>query len=176
MSLPLFQLPDQAILGLCVVGWAAWSIMMGYLGHRLPLKFFEKETWLTRPLRWGEDPRGYERVLRIKAWKHRLPEAGNFFPGGFSKDSIGGGDRAVMTRFLAETRRAEYVHLAIWPFWLVTLLWAPGWGVLLNLVVGTALNLPCLLVQRYNRMRLQRAIAKRARLQAQSQASINAIP
>jgi glycosyl-4,4'-diaponeurosporenoate acyltransferase len=60
-----------------------------------------------------------------------------------------------MYRFLAETRRAEYVHIAIWPFWLVTMLWTPSWGVLVNLLVGTALNLPCLWVQRYNRLRLK---------------------
>ncbi|CAO5065741.1 IS4/Tn5 family transposase DNA-binding protein [Microcystis aeruginosa] len=56
---------------------------------------------------------------------------------------------------LSETRRAEYVHIAIWLFWLVTMLWTPGWGVLVNLAVGTAFNLPCLWVQRYNRLRLQ---------------------
>jgi glycosyl-4,4'-diaponeurosporenoate acyltransferase len=60
-----------------------------------------------------------------------------------------------MSRFLAETRRAEYVHTGIWLFWLVTMLWTPGWGVLVNLAVGTAFNLPCLWVQRYNRLRLQ---------------------
>ncbi|MGB5633707.1 MAG: hypothetical protein WBM86_13155 [Waterburya sp.] len=150
----MFQLTDGVIVGLCVVGWAAWSLVVGFGCHLLPLTLLETDTWLTRFLPW-ENSHWYKRVLRIDRWKDWLPEAGNFFPGGFRKNSVGDGDCAVMSRFVAETRRAEYVHLAIWPFWLVTMLWTPGWGMLINLVVGTALNLPCLWVQRYNRLRLQ---------------------
>jgi glycosyl-4,4'-diaponeurosporenoate acyltransferase len=153
--LPMLQLQDWVIVGLCVFSWTAWSLLIGFLGHRIPLQLLETDTCLTRPRIWGEDRHSYNRVLRIKRWKDRLPEAGDFFQGGFRKSSIGGGDCAVMSRFLAETRRAEYVHIVIWLFWLVTMLWTPGWGVLVNLAVGTAFNLPCLWVQRYNRLRLQ---------------------
>jgi glycosyl-4,4'-diaponeurosporenoate acyltransferase len=155
MILPILQLPDEVIVGLCVGGWTAWSFLVGYVGHRLPLKFLETDTCLTQPRPWGEERHWYDRVLRIKRWKDRLPEAGDFFPGGVRKSSVGGRDCVVLSRFAAETRRAEYVHIVIWLFWLVTMLWTPGWGVLVNLVVGTAFNLPCLWVQRYNRLRLQ---------------------
>lgn len=155
MILPLLDLPDGVIVLLCVVGWAAWSVLIGFVGHRLPLKLLETNTWLTQPRPWGEDSHWYKRLLRIKKWKDRLPEAGDFFKGGFRKSSVGGGDYTVMSRFLAETRRAEYVHTVIWLFWLVTMLWTPSWGVLVNLAVGTALNLPCLWVQRYNRLRIE---------------------
>lgn len=155
MSSPVLQLPDGAIVGLCAIGWTIWSLLIGFVGHRLPLKLLEADTCLTRPRIWGEDRSWYERVLQIKRWKDRLPEAGGFFPGGFCKSSLGGGNVKVMSRFLAETRRAEYVHIAIWLFWLATMLWTPGGGVLVNLAVGTAFNLPCLWVQRYNRLRLQ---------------------
>jgi len=155
MISPMFDLPDGSIAGLCAGGWAAWSFLIGFTGYRLPLKLLETDTCLTRPRPWGEDRHGYDRILRIKCWKDRLPEAGAFFQGGFCKSSVSGGDEAVMSRFLAETRRAEYVHIVVWLFWLVTLLWTPGWGVLVNLAVGTVLNLPCLWVQRYNRLRLK---------------------
>ena len=155
MSSSMLKLSDGVIIGLCVVGWAAWSLLIGFVGHRLPLKFLETDTWLTRSRIWGEDRHRYEQVLQIKRWKDWLPEAGDFFPGGFRKSSIGGGRCDTMFRFVAETRRAEYVHIAIWLFWLVTILWTPGWGILLNLALGTVFNLPCLWVQRYNRLRLQ---------------------
>ncbi len=158
MSLPIFQLPDLIILVLCFVGWLMWSIFIGFIGHLLPLKFLETDTCLTQLQFLEQDRHWYERVLRIKLWKDRLPEAGGFFQGGFSKNSIRGGNYAVMSRFLAETRRAEYVHITIWLFWLVTMLWTPGWGFLINLLVGTAFNLPCLWVQRYNQLRLQRLL------------------
>ncbi|MGA7955306.1 MAG: hypothetical protein WCA07_17480, partial [Gloeobacterales cyanobacterium] len=112
----------------------------------------------------GEDRHWYNRVLQIRRWKDWLPEAGDFFQGGFRKSSVSGGDTAVVSRFLAETRRAEYVHIAIWLYWLVTMLWTPGWSLLLNLAVGTAFNLPCLWMQRYNRLRLQHLLGLRSRL------------
>ncbi len=164
MNWPILQLPDGVIAGLCVVNWAAWSIAMGYVGHRLPLELLETDTWLTQQRRWEQEGHWYNQVLQIKRWKDSLPEAGDFFPGGFRKRSVGGGDTAVMSRFLVETRRAEYVHIAIWMFWPMTMLWTPGWGVVVNLSVGTAFNLPCLLVQRYNRIRLQRVLAIKEQL------------
>jgi glycosyl-4,4'-diaponeurosporenoate acyltransferase len=155
MILPLLQLPDALIVCFCVLGWTAWSFLIGFIGHRLPLKLLETDTCLTQQFCCWDDRQWYEQVLRIKNWKDRLPEAGDFFPGGFRKSSIAGGNYQVISRFLAETRRAEYVHIVIWLFWLVTMLWTPSWGVLVNLLVGTVFNLPCLWVQRYNRLRLK---------------------
>jgi glycosyl-4,4'-diaponeurosporenoate acyltransferase len=66
-----------------------------------------------------------------------------------------GRDPGTRRRLVQETRRAELVHLGLWPFWLVTALWLPPTGVLLNLLFATAFNLPCLWVQRFNRLRLQ---------------------
>jgi glycosyl-4,4'-diaponeurosporenoate acyltransferase len=151
----MLQLSDALIACLCGVSWFAWSFLIGFIGNRLPLKLLDTDTWLTQKYPWGENREWYEKVMRIKIWKDWLPEAGDFFPGGFRKSSIEGGNYAVMYRFLIETRRAEYVHISIWLFWLVTTIWTPGWGVLVNLFVGTAFNLPCVWVQRYNRLRLK---------------------
>jgi glycosyl-4,4'-diaponeurosporenoate acyltransferase len=52
------------------------------------------------------------------------------------------------------------VHLALWPFWLLTALWLPPQGVLVNLVFATLFNLPCLWVQRYNRLRLRKILGE----------------
>ncbi|WP_071932310.1 hypothetical protein [Picosynechococcus sp. PCC 7003] len=155
IALPIFRPSASIIIGLCVGGWTTWSFVVGYLCHRLPLHFLENDTCLTLPYFFGETRSCYEHHLGIKRWKDRLPEAGNFFPGGFRKDAIDGKNSAVLSRFLAETRRAEYVHLGIWAFWIVTMLWTPGWGIVINFSFGTILNLPCIWVQRYNRLRLQ---------------------
>ena len=159
MILPIVKLPDILIVGLCVVSWLAWSFLIGFIGNRLPLKLLETDTWLTQKYPWGENRQWYEKVLRLKIWKDWFPEAGDFFPGGFRKSSIGGGNYAVMFRFLMETRRAEYVHISIWLFWLVTIFWTPIGGVFINLFVGTAFNLPCIWIQRYNRLRLKDVLA-----------------
>lgn len=139
----------------CALGWLGWSLLVGSLANQLPLAWLAHDSWFTRPRAWGERADVYERQLAIRHWKRWLPDAGNALPGGVRKAALVRPDGAMLQRLCAETRRAELVHLALWPFWLVTALWLPPAGVLLNLLFATAFNLPCLWVQRYNRLRLQ---------------------
>jgi len=66
-----------------------------------------------------------------------------------------------LTRFQRETWRGELVH------WLALLaaplfcLWNPWWAVLVNATYAVAANIPCILVQRYNRARFQRLLTIR---------------
>jgi glycosyl-4,4'-diaponeurosporenoate acyltransferase len=142
------------------LGWLGWSLLVGGLANRLPRKWLERESWLTRPRPWGESVATYERWLGIRHWKPWLPDAGGVLPGGVAKASLVCRDRASLERLLTETRRAELVHLMLWPFWLVTALWLPPMGVLINLVFATLFNLPCLWLQRYNRLRLHQLLTR----------------
>ena len=119
------------------LGWLGWSLLVGGLANRLPLAQLAEDSWLTRPRPWGERSEAYERGLGIRRR-----------------------DRACLERLMMETRRAELVHLALWPFWLLTALWLPPQGVLINLVFATLFNLPCLWVQRYNRLRLRQILGE----------------
>jgi glycosyl-4,4'-diaponeurosporenoate acyltransferase len=142
------------------LGWLGWSLLVGALANRLPLAMLARDSWLTRPRPWGERAQAYERGLGIRRWKPLLPDAGGVLPGGMAKAALARRDRASLERLLAETRRAELVHLALWPFWLLTALWLPPQGVLINLVFATLFNLPCLWVQRYNRLRLRKILGE----------------
>jgi len=142
------------------LGWLGWSLLVGGLANRLPLAQLAEDSWLTRPRPWGERTQAYERGLGIRRWKPWLPDAGGVLPGGMAKATLARRDRASLERLLAETRRAELVHLALWPFWLLTALWLPPQGVLVNLVFATLFNLPCLWVQRYNRLRLRQILGE----------------
>ena len=152
---PLMALPPGLGEGLaCGALWLGWSLLVGAAANQLPLP------WLANPAAersQGEAAtalRRYERCLLIRRWKPWIPDAGHVLPGGIHKASLMGRDRAGLERLLAETRRAELVHWALWPAWLVTALWLPPLGVVLNLVFATLFNLPCLLLQRYNRLRV----------------------
>ncbi|WP_371734124.1 hypothetical protein [Synechococcus sp. CCY 9618] len=129
-------------------------MLIGALAHRLPPQVLESDSWLTGPRPWPESQQSYER-LGIQRWKSLLPDAGDSLPGGVRKNSLMRRDPTALQRLVQETRRAELVHLALWPFWLVTALWLPPAGVLINLVFATLFNVPCLWLQRYNRLRLQ---------------------
>ncbi|MEO1002847.1 MAG: hypothetical protein AAFX65_07030 [Cyanobacteria bacterium J06638_7] len=103
----------------------------------------------------------YETCLRIRGWKAWIPDAGSGLPGGVSKASLVRRDPQALQHLLLETRRAELVHWALWPAWMATALWLPPAGVLINLLFATLFNLPCLVLQRYNRLRLRLALSRR---------------
>lgn len=136
--------------------WIAWSVASGYIAHRLPLARLQRDQGLLR-LRPSER-RFYVRVCRIKRWKDKLPEGGDLFPGGYNKSHLRGRDPAALARFAAETRRAEITHWLIMAAGPLFLLWNPWWLGIIMLAYAVIANLPCLIVQRYNRARLLRLI------------------
>jgi glycosyl-4,4'-diaponeurosporenoate acyltransferase len=140
-----------------VAVWGGWSAIVGYWAHRRPAAAFRDDTTLYRLRQFEHGGRLYER-FGIKRWKDRLPEAGALFTGGFSKRSVRTRDREVLQRFVIETRRAEWTHWTIMLATPVFVLWSWWWVALLMVVYALAANLPCLLVQRYNRARLTRLL------------------
>ena len=140
--------------------WATWSAVCGYLAHRIPPSRLARDRGLFRVRRFESGGRFYERWLRIKRWKDRLPEAGALFRGGISKRRVGAAGRASLERFAVETRRAELTHwliLAASPWFF---LWNPWWLGVAMLGYGIVANVPCLAIQRYNRARLLRMIPR----------------
>jgi glycosyl-4,4'-diaponeurosporenoate acyltransferase len=143
--------------------WLLSSLLVGLLANRLP------ERWLLA----GRAPQGpavaqgrvvaQRRVVAppgIRVWKRWIPDAGPALPGGIAKANLARRDPDSQRRLLIETRRAELVHWALWAAGLLTALWLPPAGVLVNLLFATAFNLPCLLLQRFNRRRVQRLLAR----------------
>jgi glycosyl-4,4'-diaponeurosporenoate acyltransferase len=151
------ELPAWGILLANIAGAAAIHTATGYTAHRLPLARLQRDGWLLRPRRIEDGGRLYARRLRIRRWKDHLPEAGALFAGGVSKRRL----TVDLERFVAETRRAEIAHWLALAGTPVFALWNPPIGVVLMTVYGVAANLPCIAVQRYNRPRAQRALARR---------------
>jgi glycosyl-4,4'-diaponeurosporenoate acyltransferase len=138
-----------------VAGWAVIHAGTGYAAHRLPLPRLATDGWLLRIRPF--EPTLYRR-LRVRRWKDRLPEAGALFAGGISKrrlpDSI--------EVFIRETRRAELAHwwaLAASP---VFALWNPPSGLALMVAYGVAVNAPFIAIQRHNRARALRLLARQS--------------
>lgn len=140
--------------------WAAWSVVVGYAAHRLPDRRLAHDGPLSRLRPWERGGRVYERI-GIRRWKDRLPDFGGLFPGGVSKRSLISRSTPDLLRLTAETRRAELVHRAVPAITPLFLLWnpAPLFGAMVAYAVVA--NVPCLVVQRYNRGRLQRMLDRR---------------
>jgi glycosyl-4,4'-diaponeurosporenoate acyltransferase len=151
--------------GTLVANVAAWAVLhagSGYAVHRLRLARLRRDSWLLRPRPFERHGRRYEQALHIQRWKDHLPEAGGLFAGGVSKRHLAGTvGRAGLDRFVAETRRAEYGHwLAIAGSPLFAL-WNPLSGLVLMTAYSVVVNAPFIAVQRYNRQRAQRILARR---------------
>ena len=140
-----------------VVAWTVIGVSVGYGMHRVPLSRLDHDTWLTRPRHTERGGRAYER-LGIRRWKDRTPELGGLFAGGVSKRSSGG--RSRLERYAAETRRAEYTHWLVMAAAPLFALWNPWFLTIAMVVYALVANLPCVMIQRYNRARVTR-IAER---------------
>ncbi|MGA1352490.1 MAG: hypothetical protein ACO31V_05505, partial [Ilumatobacteraceae bacterium] len=59
-----------------------------------------------------------------------------------------------LQRFAAESLRAERVHWTLLLLVPMMLIWNRGWLLAANVVFGLIINLPCIIVARFNRLRL----------------------
>lgn len=146
-----------------VVAWAAIHAATGYLVHRMPARCFERDTFLTRPRQVEADGALYVRVLRIKRWKRRLPEAGALFAGGFDKKRLTRRDPAYLETYVRETRRAELGHTLAAAAAPLFFLWNPWYVGVVMVGYAVVANGPCVASQRYNRLRLVRILRPRGR-------------
>lgn len=161
--MPLLELPDVAIVAVNVAGSAALQAGTGWIAHRTPEDRLQRDGPVLRLRAVEDDGRWYERRMRIRRWKDRVPEAGAFFAGGRSKRRLPGRSTGDLERFAVETRRAERGHwLALSGAPLFALV-NPPLGVVLMLAYGLGSNLPFIVIQRYNRARIARVLRRRQR-------------
>jgi glycosyl-4,4'-diaponeurosporenoate acyltransferase len=140
--------------------WVGSALLVGLLANQVPPGWLGNGTPTPRPAPLPPGRSATVGAPGIRIWKRWIPDAGGALPGGVHKSSLVRRDPAALRRLVVETRRAELVHWALWPAGLLTALWLPPAGVLVNLVFATCFNLPCLLLQRYNRGRLRRCLAR----------------
>ena len=123
----------------CALYLAALGVAAHPLGQALPRKWFcaEKAPWRSAP--WEKGGRIYLK-LGIRKWKDHLPDMSRLMPDMVRKDL--GSDPAVLVQ---ETCVAECVH------WALTLL---------SVVYNVLGNVSFIVIQRYNRPRLQKLAEK----------------
>ena len=135
------------------VAWVVWSAVVGWWHARRPWAAIIPGGF-ERIRGWELDGRWYERRLRVRRWKRWLPEAGTWF-GGVSKrrrptDTMGGWHRLA-----AECLRAERTHVGIVALTPLFVVWNPFGLFVANLVFALVANVPCWVVARSTRGRVQ---------------------
>jgi len=148
---------QMVILLVNIVAWPLIHMGFAWGGTQLKWTRFKPQHWLFRQRACEREGRLYISWFRIKAWKDRLPDAGAWF-GGFPKKRLEGTDPAYLRRFVAETCRGELVHWASMLAAGVFFFWNPLWAGWVMVGYGVLANLPCIFIQRYNRIRISRML------------------
>jgi glycosyl-4,4'-diaponeurosporenoate acyltransferase len=153
-------MPQTLTIVVDIVAWGAFHSLTGYAAYRLDDSRLARDGWLLRQRRFEDGGRWYRRRLRIHRWKDRLPEAGDLFRGGVSKRHVPGYDVAGLELFARETRRAELAHW--WAMFCgpVFVPWNPPLAAGLLITYGVVANLPFIMIQRYNRFRIEGLLAR----------------
>lgn len=155
----MIELPLAWVIALNVAGWPVIQLGLAVGFTRLPDSWFSRGSgWA-----WEQDGRCYERLLAIRLWKDRLPDAARWLPGGVAKRLARDAGSTDLERFIRETWRGELCHWCALACAPVFFLWNPLWADAVMVAYALAANLPCILVQRYNRLRTRRVVARRTR-------------
>lgn len=154
-------LPESWTLILCFIVWPILQVGAALLCVNLPDRFFSPGRFFYRAHRFEKEGRIYNTLLRVSQWKHLLPDgAAVWKKRGYEKKRLTDFSRENLRKFLTESCRAEMTHwLAIFPFWVFWFFTPPivPW---IMLFYAVAVNLPCIIVQRYNRPRIERLLGK----------------
>ena len=136
---------------------ALWHLSILFLCMKLDSSFFDPRKFLYTARKWEKKGKFYTSVLKIKKWKDKLPQY--VCKNGFSKRSLNSKmDKQYMEKFIVETCRAEWNHFMCSMYWVVSIfLNSSIYAVIFSLIPILA-NLPFLLIQRFNRIRLCRLI------------------
>jgi len=137
-------------LGILVID----SIVVTLLSTKLPERYYDYRNWLFRERKWEQSGQFYQRVFRVKSWKDRLPEISDFIKSTFPKKSVKEFGSEYIEKFLLESCRAEFAHWCIILSTVIFLFYGGSEAFACMLAVSVLLNIPFIIIQRYNRPRI----------------------
>ncbi len=155
----IFYLPEPLMILSFFAAWPLLHLAAGVICRKIPNGRYKSGRGLYKVCSW-ESRAFYDRYFHVASWKKYLPDGAAILGNGFHKKHLAGKDPAYLELFLVESCRAELTHwLAIAPFWIFGL-WAPARVIFWMLLYAGFVNLPCIMVQRYNRPRIAALIEK----------------
>ena len=156
----LLHLPTLPTILLDIAAWLIIHVIVSYLMTHIPLSLFDTEFWLYRQKKWEKNGKIYARIFRLKKWKKRLPDGAALFKKGFQKKQLKRLDEIYLGNFIRETCRAEITHWIMFLLSPVFFIWNIWWVGIVMIVYAILVNVPCIIIQRYNRIRLKRVNSK----------------
>lgn len=137
----------------CFIYLAIIGTITFFIGRILPKSWFNYERFPYSPFSWEKGGKIYDKI-RIKKWQNKLPDMSKIFTRLMPAKKIVSLKRERIELMLKETCIAEAAHLAlmIMGFGCVSI-WEGRGGIIVS-VIYFIVNIPFVLIQRYNRPRL----------------------
>lgn len=146
-------LSDLWTVILCFVLWGGFQSLAAFICFLIPDIYYKPGSWVFRSHKWEKEGKIYVKILKVNKWKKYLPDGGAAFKKGYKKRNFTNYTRQGMEKYLVESCRGEMSHwLAIIPFWVFGFI-APIWIIIPMFLYALAINIPCIVAQRYNRPR-----------------------
>ena len=142
------------IVALCGVG-----AIVGFIFALFPSQFFDIKFW-RKTFKFEKNGAFYEYYLKISLWKDLIPQFSKMFHFGFKKDRIPVKDIAHYELFVIETIRAEITHILLIVFSPLYYTVIPKNWAAFYVIASVIANIPCIAIQRYNRIRILKIISR----------------
>ena len=160
----IIHLPTFWTVTLDIVAWFIIHMAVVIFMVRIRRDRFHPGGFLFRARLWERGGRLYAKVFHIRRWKSIMPDGASWMNDrGFPKKELASRDMSYLNAFLLETCRAELTHWVIILFAPFFFLWNKPFVGWIMIVYALGENLPLIMVQRFNRLRLT-AICRSKRL------------
>lgn len=146
---------------LCLIYAATLGLVSFLLGRELPKSWLHPDQFPFRTYAWEEK---LWKALKIRSWQAKVPDMSKVFPKLMPAKALTQKTAQDLPLMIQETCVAELTHglLCLAGLYLLKI-WPGVGGILLTVIYIVFGNLPFLLIQRYNRPRLQRLLEKQSR-------------
>ena len=144
---------DDAILTNIILA-AIWHFFTYMLCIYIDTGFFDSSKKFYQARKWENDGKIYNDVLKINRWKDLLPQ--HIGKDGFSKSHLTDVSVDYLDEFIMETCRGEWNHSMNCLFAVVLFAMNNIFTAFILSVLLFIGNLPFVIIQRYNRFRLQK--------------------
>ncbi|MDG0842935.1 glycosyl-4,4'-diaponeurosporenoate acyltransferase [Staphylococcus equorum] len=141
---------------ICTLYWFLMHMSISMIGTILSNKFFEKNTRYFKTFNWEHEGRFWEKWFRVKSWKDHLPDGNKLNSKIKSKVRLEKiYSKTYIEEFIIETKKAELIHiLSVTPC--LIFLNQERKIKNINILYAILVNVPFVIVQRYNRPKLER--------------------
>lgn len=147
------------LIAINTLGWLILQLSIAATATRIDPRHFARDNRLYRI--HPQEISFCRNWLHIRHWKGLLPDGAPWVGGAFHKQHLLSRDPTYLRQLLIETRRGEAAHWTMLACFPIFFLWNPPWARVVIALYAIAANLPCILVQRYNRHMVQRLLSRK---------------